>query len=94
MSFSIPSDIPEDRDHEIEGAGDVALTRPREVQEDKDILAPPIAGTNLVTERVCSTEQRLTLQRCAMFTTSAGELQNQNLRSWRCRKKCWWGINV
>jgi hypothetical protein len=86
MGFSIGA-IPEDRDREeIAGAGDVALTRPREVREGKDILVPPIAGTELGTERVCSAERRLTVQRRREREPSAGSNIKMSWKSVRLRR--------
>ena len=63
MGFSIPGAIPEDRDREEIAAGELALAIPSEIREGKDILVPPIAGTELGTESVCSTGRKPTVQR-------------------------------
>ena len=87
MGFSIPGAVPEDRDREeIAGAGEVALTRPSEVREGKDILVPPIAGTELGTERVCSAERRPTVQRRRERDPSAGSNIKMSWKSVRLRR--------
>jgi hypothetical protein len=87
MGFSIPGAVPEDRDREeIGGAGEVALTRPSEVREGKDILVPPIAGTELGTERVCSTGRRLAVQRRREREPSAGSNIKMSWKSVRLRR--------
>jgi hypothetical protein len=87
MGFSIPGAIPEDRDREeIAGAGEVALTRPSDVREGKDILVPPIAGTEFGTERVCSTGRRLTVQRRREREPSAGSNIKMSWKSVRLRR--------
>jgi hypothetical protein len=56
MDLSIPGVVPEDLECKpITGAGNGALTRPSEGREGKDKLVPPIPGTELGTESVCST---------------------------------------
>jgi hypothetical protein len=87
MGFSIPGAVPEDRDREeIAGAGEVALTRPSEVREGKDILVPPIAGTELGTERVCSAGRRLAVQRRREREPSAGSNIKMSWKSVRLRR--------
>ncbi len=84
--MSIPAG-PEDLDREeIAGAGEVALTRLSEGREGRDILVPPIAGTELGTENVCSTGRRLTVQRRREREPSAGSNIKTSWKSVRLRR--------
>jgi hypothetical protein len=73
MGLSIPRVVPEDLERKpIAGAGNGALTRPSEGREGRDKLVPPIPGTELGTERVCSAGRRLMTQRRKERVPSAG----------------------
>ena len=87
MGFSIPGAIPEDRDREeIAGVGELALAIPSDVREGKDILVPPIAGTELGTESVCSTGRILTAQRRRDRDPSTGSKIKMSWKSVRLRR--------
>ncbi len=88
MGLSIPGAVPEDLDREeIMGAEEVALTRPSEGREGRDILVPPMAGTELGMERVCSTGRRLTVQRRKEREPSAGSNIKMSWKSF-CLRRC------
>jgi len=73
MGLSIPGAVPDDPERKpTADAGNGALTRPSEGREGRDILVPPIPGTELGTERVCSTGRRLIVQRRNEREPSAG----------------------
>jgi hypothetical protein len=87
MGLSITGAIPEDLERKaIAGAGNGALTRPSDEREGRDILVPPIPGTELGTERVCSTGSRLTVQRRKEREPSAGSNIKMSWKSARLRR--------
>ena len=87
IDLSIPSAVPEDLERmPITGAGNGALTRPSEGREGKDKLVPPIPGTELGTESVCSTGWRLMVQRRKEREPSAGLNIKMSWKSARLRR--------
>jgi hypothetical protein len=87
MGLSIPGAVPDDLEcNAIAGVGNGALTRPSEGREGRDILVPPIPGTELGTERVCSAGRRPIIQRRKEREPSAGSNIKMSWKSARLRR--------
>jgi hypothetical protein len=81
VGLSCPGAAPEDlARNAITGPGNVVLTRPSDGREGRDMLVPPMPGTEPGTARLCSAERRPTRQRRKEREPSAG---SNNKMSWK-----------
>ena len=83
VGLSSPKDLAREA---IPGAGSAALTRPSDGREGRDILVPPIPGTEAGTARVCSVVWTPMRQRLKESEPSAG--LNTKM-SWKLARLCW-----
>jgi len=87
VGLSCPGAVPEDLARKaIAGAGNAVLTRPNDGREGRDMLVPPIPGTELGTAKVCSIVRRPMVQRRKEREPSAGSNTKMSWKSARLRR--------